>query len=256
MLRWHRRGPQLGALSSISFCPGGTRGAQPEQEQLKGRNVCRGIPNSPRMSLESPSDQSHHSVDLPHVVALQGQQVPPLIRDSVTVGAEVGCLELGGFGFLGAALLPRQDVIPQRGAEPPVHRHHVALGGEHELVPRFMHGILFIKQQVQIFAGFTEEKALHAILLALVLHVVQRGIATPATWTLVGLSSSSPALPNCSPDTPSLHRLPGSGSHEQLCCAALTAWCFWGAEGSVIPSIPMSDLATRYTSGHKINNEQ
>lgn len=74
---------------------------------------------------------------------------PPSGRSSLCfpyVGAEVGCLELGGFGFLGAVLLSREDVLPQRAPETLVHRHDVALSGKHELIPRFVHWILFIKQ--------------------------------------------------------------------------------------------------------------
>lgn len=67
-------GGHLGDTGGPSLC----------REQLEGRNVCRGC-LAPPGSLQSPSDQSHHSVDLSHVVALQGQQVPPLIRDSVTL---------------------------------------------------------------------------------------------------------------------------------------------------------------------------
>lgn len=71
---------------------------------------------------------------------------PPPRQCIPYVGAEVGCLELGGFAFVLAVPVPREDVIPQGVPEAPIHRHDVALGGEHEFIARFVHWVLFVKQ--------------------------------------------------------------------------------------------------------------
>lgn len=97
--------------------------------------------------------------------------------------------------------------------------------------------------QVQIFTGFTEEEALHPILLGLLHHVVQRGVATPATLD-IGLGWAPALLPSgCSPDIPPLLSIPaarGEGQWSNCAVQALPGDWFWGAEGSGIAWTPLS----------------